>query len=255
MYIFLFPAFQNLVCILEAGLTCLKDSTVAGFLDDLHGKAIGSKPGVHQCDLCLYGIAVGDSESLENRKIVFIISGAGLLGFFHRGNPLLSPGKSHLLDVADALVIVAHAIFNQIFDQVSRHAKAIIEEKHLLNFCRWKCFAKILFGYIKKLDDIFVLFQFIYTVRSKCFCTDNRLVLRLFGSNGNLILHGIRRTGRSYRSEKRNSAKLIIVCEIKSKKLLFGPVFQCTENISLGAEKTVCHLLQTERNRSTGKCT
>ena len=26
MYIFLFPAFQNLVCILEAGLTCLKDS-------------------------------------------------------------------------------------------------------------------------------------------------------------------------------------------------------------------------------------
>lgn len=42
MYIFLFPAFQNLVCILEAGLTCLKDSTVAGFLDDLHGKAIGS---------------------------------------------------------------------------------------------------------------------------------------------------------------------------------------------------------------------
>ena len=136
MYIFLFPAFQNLVCILEAGLTCLKDSTVAGFLDDLHGKAIGSKPGVHQCDLCLYGIAVGDSESLENRKLVFIISGAGLLGFFHRGKPLLSPGKSHLLDVADALVIVAHAIFNQIFDQVSRHAKAIIEEKHLLNFCR-----------------------------------------------------------------------------------------------------------------------
>ena len=112
-----FPAFQNLVCILEAGLTCLKDSTVAGFLDDLHGKAIGSKPGVHQCDLCLYGIAVGDSESLENRKIVFIISGARLLGFFHRGNPLLSPGKSHLLDIADALVIVAHAIFNQIFDQ------------------------------------------------------------------------------------------------------------------------------------------
>ena len=48
-----------------------------------------------------------------------------------------------------------------------------------------------MFGYIKKLDDIFVLFQFIYTVRSKCFCTDNRLVLRLFGSNGNLILHGI----------------------------------------------------------------
>mgnify|MGYP000757570349 CR=1 FL=1 len=107
----------------------------------------------------------------------------------------------------------------------------------------------------KKSEVELLYTQFIYTVRSKCFCTDNRLVLRLFGSNGNLILHGIRRTGRSYRSEKRNSAKLIIVCEIKSKKLLFGPVFQCTENISLGAEKTVCHLLQTERNRSTGKCT
>ena len=41
MYIFLFPAFQNLVCILEAGLTGLQDGTVAGFLDDLHGKAVG----------------------------------------------------------------------------------------------------------------------------------------------------------------------------------------------------------------------
>ena len=50
--------------------------------------------------------------------------------------PSSAQAMSNLLDIADALVIVAHAIFNQIFDQVSRHAKAIIEEKHLLNLCR-----------------------------------------------------------------------------------------------------------------------
>ena len=55
------------------------------------------------------------------------------------------------------------------------------------------------------------------------------------------------------RREQCNPAEFITVCEIKDKELLLCPVFQRTEDVPLCAQQTVCHLLQTERNRSIGE--
>ena len=124
----LLPAFKNLVGVLETCLTGLEDGAVTCLLNDLHGKTIGLEPGVHQCDLCFDRITVGDAQCFQDRKIILIISGTGLLRFFDGGDALLGPCKGNLFDVADALVIVADAVLDQIVDQVYGHAEAIIEK-------------------------------------------------------------------------------------------------------------------------------
>ena len=43
----------------------------------------------------------------------------------------------------------------------------IVEEKNLLHFCRSQRLGQILFGNIKQLTDLFILFQFADVVRCK----------------------------------------------------------------------------------------
>ena len=57
MYVFLFPAGEDLICILETGLSGGKDSTAAGFLDQLQIKTVGLAPGINVSDLVINRIA------------------------------------------------------------------------------------------------------------------------------------------------------------------------------------------------------
>ena len=75
-------------------------------------------------------------------------------------------------------MIVADAVLDQIVDQVYGHTKAVIEKQKLLNLCRRECLTEILFGDIKKLDDVLVLFEFAYTLRSKRFRAGRRRICR-----------------------------------------------------------------------------
>lgn len=43
---FFLPALENLISVLEAGLSCLNDCAAAGFLDKVHSETVFFRPGI-----------------------------------------------------------------------------------------------------------------------------------------------------------------------------------------------------------------
>ena len=86
MYVYLFPAGDDLICILETGLSGGKDSTATGFLDQLQINTVGLAPGINVSDLVINRIAAADPHSLQDRVIILGKTGAGIPGHLDGGD-------------------------------------------------------------------------------------------------------------------------------------------------------------------------
>ena len=160
MDLFLFPAFQDLVRVLKAGLSRLEDRPRAGLLYDLKRKPVCFQPGIHKSDFGFHGAAVGDPHGFEDCIIVPLVTCVGLLGVGDRRDPFFGPGHGHGFDVADTAVVPAYAVFDKVFDEIGGKAQTVVEEQDLLDFRSSQGLTQILFGNIQKLDDLLVLLQF-----------------------------------------------------------------------------------------------
>ena len=167
MYVFLFPAGEDLICILETGLSGGKDSTAAGFLDQLQIKTVGLAPGINVSDLVINRIAAADPHSLQDRVIILGKTGAGIPGHLDGDDAVFCPGECNSFNITHTLAASGNTVFHQIFDEIRRHMEFIIEKKDLLHFWRRQCFGQILLCDIEKLTDLFVLLKFSDPVRSE----------------------------------------------------------------------------------------
>ncbi len=57
-------------------------------------------------------------------------------------------------------MIMTDAVLKEILDKICTQPQSVIKEKQLLAFGRSQGLAKILFGNVKNLNDLFILFQF-----------------------------------------------------------------------------------------------
>lgn len=168
-------------------------------------------------------------------------------------------------------MIMTDAVLKEILDKICTQPQSVIKEKQLLAFGRSQGLAKILFGNVKNLNDLFILFQFTDPVRRQFLLLLNRgfvcgsfrkrkLTLTLMKLPAVLAAEAVSREAETEEtvcfcpSGESSTIPQSLLLSVKSRATTpLCPVFQCTENISLGTQQTICHLLQTERNRSIGE--
>ena len=66
-------------------------------------------------------------------------------------------------------MVTSHTVFDQIIDQIYRHVQLIVEKQDLACLCGGERFAEVLLGNVKKLDNIFILFQLLHAIWGKRF--------------------------------------------------------------------------------------
>ena len=71
-------------------------------------------------------------------------------------------------------MIMTDAVLKEILDKICTQPQSVIKEKQLLAFGRSQGLAKILFGNVKNLNDLFILFQFTDPVRRQFLLLLNR---------------------------------------------------------------------------------
>ena len=91
-------------------------------------------------------------------------------------------------------MIMTDAVLKEILDKICTQPQSVIKEKQLLAFGRSQGLAKILFGNVKNLNDLFILFQFTDPVRRQFLLLLNR---------GSAICSRLKETGALESERKR----------------------------------------------------
>ena len=145
VHIAVVPAGQDRVCIFKAWLMSCRNCPAAGFFDDVQSKSIGIGPFLDIRNLRCGRAPIFDSESIQNSVAVFIITAGLLFCLLFGSDPAVCPGKSDLLNIMNTFVTVFHAGFDQIFDQICRHAEMIIKISDRIHICLCQSLTQILF--------------------------------------------------------------------------------------------------------------